>query len=231
MSETIKDRLPVDNMGECHVAAVLLVDTSASMSGKSIEELNRGLQEFYTALQQDPLALGRADVSIISFSSAVNIEMGFRPAEMYESPTLEAHGMTAMNEALITALDEIEKRKALYKSQGVKYYRPWLFVLTDGLPTDSSKEKEAISKMQFAIENKKVTYMPMGIGAKADLDQLKKYYPDSVQAKVTLSANAEDFATAFKWLSASLAEITHSDPKITQNVTLPGTPSNIVVGI
>ena len=86
MSETIKDRLPVDNMGECHVAAVLLVDTSASMSGKSIEELNRGLQEFYTALQQDPLALGRADVSIISFGSTVKIEMGFRPVKCTKHP-------------------------------------------------------------------------------------------------------------------------------------------------
>ena len=73
--------------------------------------------------------------------------------------------------------------------------------------------------------------MPMGIGSNADLDQLKKYYPDSTSAKVTLSANATDFVSAFQWLSASLAEITHSDPKITQDVTLPGTPSNIVVGI
>ncbi len=231
MSETIKDRLPVDNMGECHVAAVLLVDVSGSMDGKPIKELNNGLQEFYNALQQDSLALGRADVSIISFGSTVKIEMGFRPAEMYEAPTLTAYGLTSMNQGIITALDEIEKRKTLYKSQGVKYYRPWLFVLTDGLPTDDHMESEAMQKLRTAIENKKVTYMPMGIGSNADLDQLKKYYPDSTSAKVTLSANATDFVSAFQWLSASLAEITHSDPKITQDVTLPGTPSNIVVGI
>ena len=48
------------HLGEKHLAAVLLVDTSMSMMEKPIEELNHGLEEFGHALQQDALALGRA---------------------------------------------------------------------------------------------------------------------------------------------------------------------------
>ena len=48
-----KDPLPTKNQGERHIPAVLLVDTSGSMSGAPIEELNRGLREFGNALQED----------------------------------------------------------------------------------------------------------------------------------------------------------------------------------
>ena len=103
-----KDPLPTKNQGERHIPAVLLVDTSGSMSGAPIEELNRGLREFGNALQEDSLALGRAEVCIISFNSSVETEMGFRPAVDYEAPTLSASGLTSFNEAIQAGLDAIE---------------------------------------------------------------------------------------------------------------------------
>ena len=56
-----EDLLPVANQGERHIPAVLLVDISGSMAGASIDELNQGLIEFGQALQEDSLALGRAE--------------------------------------------------------------------------------------------------------------------------------------------------------------------------
>ena len=196
----MQDRLPVANMGEQHVPVVLLVDTSASMSGEPIRELNQGLMAFQKALQSDLLLLNRADVSIISFDTEVHVRMGFRPAEQYEAPTLKPGALTSMNQGIIKALDEIEDRKRLYKQQGVKYYRPWLFVLTDGLPTDDSFESEAVQRMRRAIENKRLNYLPMGIGPDADLAQLKKYYPASTPDKITLHATETNFASVFWWL-------------------------------
>lgn len=231
MPVEIKDRLPVVNQGEHHVPAVLLVDTSGSMSGGPIAELNQGLVQFYEALRQDDLALGRAEVSVISFNSSVQIELGFRPAEQYEAPVLSAGGLTAMNEGILKALDEIEMRKQLYRDQGVGHYRPWLFVLTDGCPTDSNLESQAMSALRSAIDNKKVTYMPMGIGASADLGHLKKYYPDNWPNKITLSASAKEFKDAFQWLSASLSVISHSNPQTQSTVNLPPTPSTLTIGI
>lgn len=225
------DPLPITNQGERHVPAVLIVDISGSMSGKPIAELNQGLIEFGSALQEDSLALGRAEVCVISFNSSVQTEMGFRPACDYEAPVLSAGGLTSLNEAIEAGLDAIEARKAEYKAQGVSYYRPWLFLLTDGAPTDKERETEARRKLRRAIENKKVVYMPMGIGDGADIAKLQSYYPEGTAAKTVLKANTSNFKEAFVWLSQSLSVVSKSDPNVSNQVQLPPTPSVITVGI
>ena len=130
----------VDNVGERHIACVLLVDTSGSMAGASINELNQGLLEFGNALDQDEHARGVADVCVISFNSNVETVVPFCPAANYSAPTLSAGGLTSMNEAVIAGLDAIEERKQLYRQLGCSYYRPWMFLLTDGEPTDQNME-------------------------------------------------------------------------------------------
>lgn len=225
-----RDPLPISNMGERHVPVVLLVDISGSMAGAPIDELNQGLVEFGQALQEDSLALGRAEVCIISFNSYVQTEMGFRPATEYQAPVLGASGLTSFNEALEAGLDAIEARKREYKSQGVAYYRPWIFVLTDGVPTDGMRESAAKEKMQKAIRDKKIVYIPMGIGS-ADIKKLQEYYPDETVNKVVLSAKASNFKEAFVWLSQSIGVVSHSDPSAANEVNLPQTPSFITVGI
>ena len=136
----------VDNVGERHIACVLLVDTSGSMAGASINELNQGLLEFGNALDQDEHARGVADVCVISFNSNVETVVPFCPAANYSAPTLSAGGLTSMNEAVIAGLDAIEERKQLYRQLGCSYYRPWMFLLTDGEPTDQnirSRDRES----------------------------------------------------------------------------------------
>lgn len=224
------DPLPITNQGERHVPAVLLVDTSGSMSGTPIAELNQGLVAFGQALQEDSLALGRAEVCVISFNSNVETEMSFRPATDYQAPVLSANGLTSLNEAIEAGLDAIESRKAEYKAQGVSYYRPWLFVLTDGVPTDTERESASMERLRKAIRNKKVVYMPMGIG-NADTAKLQEYYPDETQAKIVLKADASNFKEAFVWLSQSLSVVSQSDPNVSDSINLPPTPSIITVGI
>lgn len=226
-----QDPLPVINPGERHIPAVILVDNSGSMDGAPIDELNQGLINFGNALLEDSLARGRADVCIISFNSNVRTEMSFRPAADYTPPVLSAGGLTVLNQAIINGLDVIEMRKAQYKKQGVSYYRPWLFLLTDGAPTDSEYESDAKEKLRSAIANKKIVYMPMGIGQYADTKKLQEYYPEDTKAKVVLKADANRFKEAFVWLSSSISMVTKSNPNITDQIELPTTPSGIIVGI
>lgn len=229
--ERNEDLMPPVNCGERHVAVIILVDISGSMSGKPIEELNQGLIEFRKALEEDSLAMGRADVSIISFNSNVQTEMGFRPAAEYEAPHLTASGGTSLNGGIITGLDAVESRKGEYRAEGVDYYRPWVFLLTDGAPTDSDLESEAKSRLRSAIENKKVVFMPMGIGANADIRKLQSYYPENAKTKPVLKADANNFKEAFVWLSKSIGVVSHSDPTVSDQVNLPPTPSIITVGL
>lgn len=225
------DPLPVTNHGERHIPAVLVVDCSGSMSGEPINELNRGLTEFGNALKEDPLALGRAEICVISFNNFVHTEMSFRPAANYEAPVLSAGGGTSLNEAIEAALDAIDERKKEYRKQGIAYYRPWLFVLTDGQPTDIRRESAAKKKLQSAISDKKVVYIPMGIGANANRKKLQEYYPSDAASRPVLTANANNFKEAFVWLSNSIGVVSHSDPTVSEEVALPSTPSDITVCI
>ena len=103
-----------------------------------------------------------------------------------------------MNEAINTALDALEARRQEYKENGIIYYRPWLFVLTDGHPTDTHLEAGTRSRLQEYISRKKVNYIPICIGD-ANIEHLKSYYPDTVQNKFVLT-DSESFRDLFVWL-------------------------------
>ncbi len=210
----MEDRMPLNyedmipqNIGEKHVACVLLVDISGSMNGRPIAELNEGLQEFGRALAQDGQARGCADVCIISFNSGVQTEVPFCPASNYMAPQLSAGGLTCMNQAILEGLNAIEERKNLYKSYGIPYFRPWIFLLTDGEPTDVEHERITKQKLLDAVRGRKVNFFPMGIG-NANIAKLKSYTADG--NGMVMKASEREFKEAFVWLSSSISTVTNS---------------------
>ena len=210
------------NPGAKHIACVLLVDTSGSMvSHNAIDELNEGLRAFGEALMSDTLASTAADVCVINFNTEVTVEIPFSPAADYVAPTLSAGGLTALNEAIITGLDAIEQRKAEYRQLGVDYFKPWMFLLTDGSATDTEFDADAHQRLAEALANRKVNFFPMGIGADADIQALKSYTANGNGP--VLKAEKNNFREAFVWLSSSMAVASTSVPG--QNkVDLPETP-------
>jgi uncharacterized protein YegL len=116
---------------------VLLLDTSGSMSGERIDELNAGLAIFKQEVQRDTTASLRVEVAIITFDSSVNLIQDFVTIDNFSPPQLTTTGTTAMGQGIELALNEVESRKAIYKSNGIQYYQPWVFLITDGGPTDS----------------------------------------------------------------------------------------------
>jgi hypothetical protein len=113
---------------------VLLLDTSGSMQVASLEALNQGLRTFRDDLARDTLAARRVEVAIVTFNSTVTVVQDFVTADQLEPPTLKADGLTHMGSAMHKALDMIQARKAQYRAHGVVYYRPWVFMITDGAP-------------------------------------------------------------------------------------------------
>lgn len=203
MSSQHFDLVKFDNSNpEARCPCVLLVDVSGSMSGAPIEELNKGLVAFQQELQHDDLAALRVEVAIVSFGNNVRIEQDFIAAHEFTAQPLRTGGNTPMGAAINQALDMVRTRKETYKQYGVPYYRPWLFLITDGAPTD--EWRSAAQRIQAEEASKAVAFFAVGV-QKADMKVLGQLTP-----RQPLRLQGLKFRDMFVWLSQSLTTVSHS---------------------
>src|SRR5436309_3377381 len=84
---------------EPRCACLLLLDTSGSMGGAPIRELNAGLQALREELSQDSLAMKRVEIAVVTFGP-VKVESEFQTVDVWQPPHLTASGATPMGEAI-----------------------------------------------------------------------------------------------------------------------------------
>jgi len=205
---------------EPHVATILLLDTSGSMSeDNKINALNDGLKLFKEEISNDNLARKRVDLAVLTFGNEVNLMHDFSSIDNFDSPVLEADGTTPMGDAILEAISKVKERKKLYKNTGIDYYRPWIFMITDGEPTDMApgdikweKVKQAVHKGE---SNKSFMFYCVCVEP-ANVEYLKEISPPN-RAPVKLKQG--QFKELFQWLSKSQTKI--SESKVGENVSLP----------
>ena len=211
-TELIPDEIQFAENPEPRCPCILLADVSTSMYGDPIRELNEGLAVFADELKKDQLASLRVEVAIITFGSTAEVEQDFITADQFEAPTLVANGTTMMSAGINLALDKIEERKQMYRDNGIDYYRPWLFLLTDGAPTEEQEVINAASiRLRQAESEKKVAAFSVGVEG-ADMDTLTEMSP-----RRPLMLKGLEFKNMFVWLSQSMSRVSGSrtDDEIT----------------
>lgn len=189
---------------EPRCACLLVLDVSGSMEGERIEALNQGLQVFQDALQKDELASKRLEVGIVTFGGMVQTIQDFVTADQFQAPRLGVCGDTPMGAAVQQALDMLEARKKAYNDNGIAYYRPWLFLITDGAPTDTWVH--AARRAYQADQNKRVAFFTVGVTG-ADLSVLAQFSP-----RTPNQLKGVHFQEMFVWLSRSTQAVAHSVP-------------------
>lgn len=195
---------------------VILVDVSGSMKGAPIDELNKGIKAFREDLVKDTVALNRVEVALVAFDNEVVVHNDFCTIDNFDPPKLADGGTTHMGSAIIKALDMIEARKALYKENGIQYFRPWVFLITDGAPygEDPAIFEEAIRRVHADETKKRVAFFGVGVG-EADMVALGRLSCE----RAPLKLDGLNFVEMFVWLSGSLENVAASKPD--EMVVLP----------
>jgi uncharacterized protein YegL len=170
-----------------------------------IDELSEGLKVYKAELNSDALASKRVEVAIVTFGGEVQTVCDFTTVEGFQPPPLKASGDTPMGAAILQGIDMLRRRKDIYKSQGVPYTRPWLFLITDGAPTD--EWHSAAAQVKRGEEAKNFVFYAVGVEG-ANFDVLRQISTRSEPLKLKGIA----FGPLFRWLSSSQAAASRSSP-------------------
>ena len=122
----------------------LLIDVSESMVGVNHYKLEEGLQTITTTLRQDPYALETAFLSVIVFAGRARTIVPLTDIATFYPPELPIGGGTSLGVALNHLMDEIDKSVKRSSDNQKGDWKPIIFLLTDGHPTD--KVNEAIDR-------------------------------------------------------------------------------------
>jgi uncharacterized protein YegL len=199
------------------VPLMLLLDRSSSVDGKPIETLNAALTRWIAELREHELA-SRLDLAMISFgddratlhnltghSTEPAGDQAFVPVARAVAPTLTAGGNTPLGQAIRKALAVLPAYKRYVRQDiHVNYYRPIMWILTDGKPND--KWEAAAAELRQAEQGKHVLVFAVGFGAvdKGVLDRLAPdafYMIDGLHLEAMLrlvSSSAESLAHGAK---------------------------------
>lgn len=175
----------------------LLLDTSGSMAGEPIEAVKKGVQMLVAALRQDPYALETAFLSVITFDSNAEQLVPLTELTTFQMKNIVASGATALGKGLSLLASKIESEVTRTTAAVKGDWKPMVFIMTDGDPTDNWKEG-----FENLNEQKVGTIVACAAGNRVNTSILKQITEIVVELDTADSASIGGF---FKWVSASIS--------------------------
>lgn len=202
----------------------ILIDTSGSMKGEAIQSVNSGLRAMISTLRQDPYALESAWLSLITFDNEVKEVFALTPLErvQLQEITTPSYGATLLGAALQLLLERVDRDIRRSSPENKADWKPLLFVMTDGSPSDPLAYRQAIPEIHRRGFG---SILACGVGPKAKLDELRELTDQVVLLETMDSAG---FASLFRWVSTSVSSGSNRIGGSTA-LTLPPPPPEIRV--
>lgn len=202
----------------------ILADCSGSMAGEPIEAVKQGIRSLHSNLMHDPSAIESAYLSIITFGGGTQQLVPLTEVAGFTPPNLQAGGHTPLGSALQLLSECIEKEVQKTTADIKGDWKPLIFLLTDGEPTDDwNVPAEAIKK------HKPGNLIAVGCGD-ANVEILK-----SITETVLLMRDMtpDSFNQFFKWVSQSIVQTSQKcgmEPDIASGgIHLPPPPPIITI--
>lgn len=175
----------------------LVLDTSGSMSGHSIESVKKGVQVLASTLRQDPCALETAYISVITFNTEAEQITPLTDIVTFQPPDIKAQGITSLGAALKLLAEKIDKEVIKTTPERRGDWKPLVFIMTDGAPTDDWQAGlKELKKIKTGI------IVSCAAGNDAKIDVLKQISEVVVELK---TADTETIKSFFQWISASIS--------------------------
>lgn len=178
----------------------LLIDCSESMIGGGIEAVRSGITAMLSKLRADPHALDSVHLSVITFDAEARVLVPLTSLLDFQEPSLNIRPGTALGSALNLLADRIqsEVRKTSHDTKGD--YRPLVFLLTDGQPSDNWKA--SLSRVGAKVKPRPANIYAIGCGLDVDYSVLQTI-TDVVMRMEDM--RPESFGKLFVWLTASVS--------------------------
>jgi uncharacterized protein YegL len=182
---------------------------------RPIDELNAGLMTFREELMSDELAVKRVEICLVTFGPVRKLT-DFQTPDLFRAPNLAAEGDTPMGQAIEKAVEIVRDRKSTYRQNGISYYRPWIFLISDGEPTDDWRRSAEL--VRAGEHSKAFAFFAVGVEG-ANFDILNR-----IAVRQPLKLSGLRFREMFMWLSSSLSSVSrsrHGDEVALENPTSP----------
>ncbi|MCK9895279.1 VWA domain-containing protein [Frankia sp. AgB32] len=197
------DDLDDEDPVERRLVLLLCLDTSGSMRGRSIQEVNDKLGTWFAELRRNPYYARALEVALVTFGEGgvcawrgpervAYRDAGpgtFVPLSEFRPPQLRADGNTPMGEALRRSIDLIDQRKKFLRRHAEQVYRPLLWLVTDGAPTDPWEP--LIQRIADAERNGHLQLHAVGVGAGASGERRRVLEALSPARNYELNVNIE----------------------------------------
>ena len=176
----------------------IVVDVSESMFGEAIDQINAALDKMIAALRRNPYALETVWLSVITFDSMARVVSPLTELADFKFPELRARPGTALGTALDLLRSQIAKEVVLQTEETKGDWRPLVFLLTDGQPTDDWRPALARLRSQ---RPKPANIYAIGCGDEIDFEALTEIADATFYAK---EASPELLAKLFIWMSSAI---------------------------
>jgi uncharacterized protein YegL len=200
----------------------LLLDTSGSMSGEPIEAVKNGVQIMISKLRLNPQAQETAFISVITFDSSAKQVVPLTDLASFQMIEIKASGTTALGDALNLLCQCIDREVIKNTPETKGDWKPLVFILTDGVPTDSWQNGLAEFK-----KRKTAFTVACAAGTGADTGSLKQITENVLR----IDTDMDSIEKFFAWVTASIVtsstKVEDAGKEVSKMNELPPPPSEL----
>lgn len=202
----------------------ILADVSGSMQGTPIESVKSGIRQLHRDLMSDPQAIESAWLSVITFANSAQQIVPLTEVAQFNPPELSASGSTNFGDGLRLLLECFDAEIVRTTPDQKGDWKPLVFILSDGAPTDTAWTEYAGSLSAKRPAN----IIALACGDQADVNVLKKVTETVIEMR---DMTPDAFKAFFKFVSASVKQTSAKvgTPGSEAGITLPPPPPGITI--